>query len=217
MYTAVVHEGKALSLNEAGKVSPRPAARPEYAIGLASSAGGLTALSHVLSSLSPDFPAPLLVVQHLDPNHRSWLAEILGRRAVLEVTQVRGGEQIAAGRVYVAPPDRHLVVRRNGALGLSDLARVQHVRPSADLLFTSLAKVWRGGAIAVVLSGTGRDGAAGVLDIKRFGGTVIAQDEASAEFFGMPEAAQKTGMVDRVLSLDDIASALVELTGGGRP
>lgn len=205
-----------MSLNEAGKVSPQPAVRPEYVIGLAASAGGLTALTHVLSALPAGFAAPLLVVQHLDPNHRSWLAEILGRRVKLQVTQVQGGERIAAGRVYVAPPDRHLLVRRDGALDLSDIARVQHVRPSADLLFTSLAKGWRGGAIAVVLSGTGRDGADGVLAIKEYGGTVIAQDEASAEFFGMPDAAQRTGVVDRVLSLHEIAPALVELTQGGK-
>jgi two-component system chemotaxis response regulator CheB len=202
-----------LSLNEEGR--PLPLARPRHVVGLAASAGGLAALSHVLSSLPPEFAAPLLVVQHLSPRHRSWLAEILGRRAALAVTQVRGGERIAAGHVYVAPPDHHLLLRRTGILGLSDLARVQYVRPSADLLFTSLARAWRGGAIAVVLTGTGRDGAAGVLAVKKFGGTVIAQDEASADFFGMPGAAFRTGGVDQVLPLDEIAPALVALTQGG--
>ena len=180
---------------------------------LAASAGGLAALTHVLSSLPPDFAAPLLVVQHVDPRHRSWLAEILSRRVALAVTQVQGGEQIAAGTVYVAPPDHHLLLGQGGALELSDLARVQHVRPSADLLFTSLAEAWGPGAIAVVLTGTGRDGADGVLAVKRQGGTVIAQDEA-AEFFGMPDAAFRTGVVDQVLALDDIAPALVRLTEG---
>ena len=184
-------------------------------MGLAASAGGLAALSHVLSSLPADFAAPLLVVQHLDPHHRSWLAEILGRRSALAVTQVRGGERIAAGNVYVAPPDHHLVLDRSGVLGLSDFARVQHVRPSADLLFTSIAESWGRGAVAVVLSGTGRDGAAGVLAVRGHGGTVIAQDEASADFFGMPDAAFRTGVVDRVLPLDEIASALIVLTRGG--
>jgi two-component system chemotaxis response regulator CheB len=184
-------------------------------VGLAASAGGLAALSHVLSCLPPDFAAPLLVVQHLDPRHRSWLAEILGRRTALNVTQVQGGETIVAGNVYVAPPDHHLLLCRNGELGLSDLARVQHVRPSADLLFTSLAEAWGQGAIAVVLTGTGRDGAAGVLAVKQHGGMVIAQNEASAEFFGMPDAAFRTGVVDHVLPLDDIAPALVRLTEGG--
>ncbi|MFY9823043.1 MAG: chemotaxis protein CheB [Thermoanaerobaculia bacterium] len=206
-----------MGLNKVGKAPPlHPATRPEHVVALAASAGGLAALTHVLSFLPPDFPAPVLVVQHLDPRHRSWLAEILGRRVALEVTQVRGGERIAAGTVYVAPPDHHLLLRQSGALELSDLACVQHVRPSADLLFTSLAEAWGPGAIAVVLSGTGRDGADGVLAIKQHGGTVIAQDEA-AEFFGMPNAAFRTGVVDQVLPLDDIATALVALTqGGGR-
>jgi two-component system chemotaxis response regulator CheB len=204
-----------LSLNEGERAFSAPAVRPEHVVGLAASAGGLTALSHVLSCLPADFAAPLLVVQHLDPHHRSWLAEILGRRVALTVRQVRGGEQIAAGNVYVAPPDHHLLLGRTGVLDLSDLARVQHVRPSADLLFTSLAEAWGPGAVAVVLTGTGRDGAAGVLAIKERGGTVIAQDEASADFFGMPGAAFRTGVVDRVLPLEEIAAALVALTRGG--
>lgn len=185
---------------------------------LAASAGGVHALLHILSSLPRDFPAPVLVVQHLSPQYPSWLAEILDRRSALPVLQARGGERMEAGTVYVAPPDHHLMVEPNGCLALSDIARVQHVRPSADVLFASLAEAWGDGAIAVVLTGTGRDGADGVRAIKEHGGTVIAQDEASADFFGMPDAAFQTGVVDRVLPLDGIASALMELTAltGGR-
>jgi two-component system chemotaxis response regulator CheB len=181
-------------------------------VALAASAGGLSALTEVLSSLPPDFAAPVLVLQHLSPNYRSWLSEILGRRVALPVVEVRGGERLEAGRVYVAPPDHHLLVEAEGLLDLSDVARVQFVRPSADLLFASLAESWGAGAIAVVLTGTGRDGAKGVRAIKERGGTVIAQDEASADFFGMPDAAFRTGMVDRVLPLDEIAPVLIELT-----
>ena len=204
-----------MSLTEIGKVSPQPAERPRHVVALAASAGGLSALTRVLSSLPAGFAAPLLVVLHIDPRHRSWLAEIFGRYVALAVRQVRGGERLEAGRIYVAPPDHHLLVDADGTLGLSDVARVHHVRPSADLLFASLAEAWGDEAIAVVLSGTGRDGADGVLAIKRKGGTVIVQDEASAEFFGMPDAAIRTGVADRVLPLDEIAPALVELTQGG--
>jgi two-component system chemotaxis response regulator CheB len=200
---------------EVAKASPDPARRPGHAVAFAASAGGLSALTHVLSSLPEDFAAPILVVQHLDPHHRSWMAEILRRRVALPVEQARGGERLDAGRVYLAPPDRQLVVGEDGCLSLSDVARVQHVRPSADLLFASLAGAWGKGAIAVVLSGTGRDGADGVRVIKEHGGIVIAQDAASAEFFGMPDAAQRTGAVDRVLPLDEIAPALVKLIQGG--
>jgi two-component system, chemotaxis family, protein-glutamate methylesterase/glutaminase len=211
-----IREGKALSLNEGKKSLPEPAARPAHVVAIAASAGGLAALTCVIDALPRDFAAPLLIVLHLDPHHRSWLAEVLGRRAALAVTQAAGGEHIAAGTVYVAPPDRHMLVREDGSLDLSAGERVQHVRPSANLLFASLAEAWGGGAIAVVLSGTGKDGAEGVRAIKSRGGTVIVQDEASAEFFGMPDAAIRTGVADRVLPLDGVAAALIELTQGAR-
>lgn len=200
-------EGKALSLNQVAST-----ARPRYAVALAASAGGIHALLNILSSLPRDFAAPVLVVQHLSPQHPSWLAEILGRRSALPVVQARGGERLEAGTVYVAPPNHHLRVEADGCLALSDVAPVQHVRPSADVLFASLAEVWEDGAIAVVLSGTGHDGAEGVCAVKEHGGTVIAQDQTSAQFFGMPEAAFQTGVVDRVLPLEGIAPALMELT-----
>lgn len=212
MPLATIREGKTLSPKEVGKT---PAARLSHVVALAASAGGLAALSSVLSALPRDFAAPLLVVLHVDPRHRSWLAEILERHVALGVGQVRGGERLEAGRIYVAPPNHHVLVGEDGLLGLSDVGRVQHVRPSADVLFASLAEAWGPGAIAVVLSGTGRDGADGVLAIKRHGGTVIVQSEASAEFPGMPDAAIRTGAVDRVLPLDGIAPLLISITQGG--
>ncbi len=212
MSSAVLREDKALGLKNGEPVSSAPSPRPKHAVGLAASAGGLAALTEVLASLPADFAAPVLVLQHLSPHHRSWLPEILARRVALPVVQVGGGERLDAGRVYVAPPDRHLVVDSGGCLSLSDVARVQYVRPSANVLFASLAEAWGSGAIAVVLTGTGRDGADGVRAIKQHGGRVIAQDEASADFFGMPKAAFRTGMVDRVLPLEGIASALIEMT-----
>jgi two-component system, chemotaxis family, protein-glutamate methylesterase/glutaminase len=171
-------------------------------------------LTMVLSILPSDFPAPILVVQHLDPHHRSPLAKILDHRIPLAVTEAQEGDRLSAGRVYIAPPNRHLLVRASGVLALSDSGRVQYVRPAADLLFHSLAESWRMGAVAVVLSGKGQDGADGVREIHRNGGTVIVQDEATADFFGMPGAAIGTGDVDRVLPLEAIAPALIELTEG---
>jgi two-component system, chemotaxis family, protein-glutamate methylesterase/glutaminase len=184
-------------------------------VALAASAGGLAALSEVLSGLPGDFPSPVLVVQHLDPHHRSWMAEILSRRARLDVRQVRGGETMVPGTVYVTPPNRHLLVDGRGVLSLSDAPQVQHLRPSANLLFSSLAASFGSRVIAVVLSGTGRDGSAGVGDVQRAGGTVIAQDEPSSEFFGMPGSAIQTGRVDRVLPLSEIAGFLIDLVNGG--
>jgi two-component system chemotaxis response regulator CheB len=180
-------------------------------VALAASAGGLTALSRVLAALPADFPAVIVVVQHLDPRHRSVMADILSRRTPLRVKQAEEGEQVSPATVYIAPPNRHLLVNSDGTLSLTQSERVHFLRPSADLLFESVAASYRERAIAVVLTGTGSDGAMGVQAIKKMGGTVIAQDEASAEFFGMPSAAIHSGSVDFVLPLEEIPTALVTL------
>ena len=184
-------------------------------VAMAASAGGLTALSRVLTDLPRDFPAAIVVVQHLDPRHRSLMATILSRRTPLQVKQAEEGEHVVAATVYIAPPNRHLLVNPDGTLSLSQSELVHFVRPSADLLFESVAASYRERAIAVVLTGTGSDGVMGVQAIKKMGGTVIAQDEATAEFFGMPSAAIQSGSVDFVLPLDEIAAALIALVVKG--
>ena len=184
-------------------------------VALAASAGGLTALSQVLAGLTADFPATLVVVQHLDPRHRSLMADILSRRTALRVKQAEEGDRLASATVYIAPPNRHLLVNPDGSLSLSQSELVHFVRPSADLLFESVAASYRDRSIAVVLTGTGSDGVMGVQAIKKMGGTVIVQDEKTSEFFGMPGAAIQTGSVDFVLPLDEVASALVTLVMKG--
>ena len=191
---------------------------PAYGIvGVAASAGGLNALSVVLGAIPAEFPVPILVVQHLDPRHRSLMADLLDRRTTLVVEEAADNGGLEPGRVYIAPPNRHLLVRADATISLSDSELVHFVRPSADLLFESMAGSYREGAIAVVLSGTGSDGAMGVRAVKQVGGTVIVQDPANAEFSGMPAAAIGTGGVDFVLPLDEIGPAVVELVrGNGR-
>ncbi len=181
---------------------------------IATSAGGLAALSAVLTELPSTFPAAVLVVQHLDPHHKSVIDEILRRRTALKVTQGTEGDAIAPGSVIIAPPDRHLVVNPSGIISLSEAALVHFVRPSADLLFESAAASFGSRVIGVVLTGSGRDGDMGVRAINEAGGLVIAQDEATSQFFGMPGAAIGTGVVDMVLPLEKIAPALIELVGG---
>ncbi len=184
-------------------------------VALAASAGGLTALGRVLAALPHGFPVTLVVVQHLDPRHRSLMAEILSRRTSLRVKQAEDGEQVSLATVYIAPPNWHLLVNPAGTLSLSQSEVVHFLRPAADVLFASVAASYRERAIAVVLTGTGSDGAMGAQDIKKMGGTVIVQDEATAEFFGMPSAAIQSGSVDFVLPLDEIAPALVTLVVKG--
>ncbi|HEV8441243.1 MAG TPA: chemotaxis protein CheB [Methylomirabilota bacterium] len=186
-------------------------------VALAASAGGLTALIRVLSGLGAGFPAAVVIVQHLDPRHRSLMAEIFARRTPLKVKQAEEGDRLSPGAVFTAPADRHLLVNRDGTLALSQSELVHFVRPSADLLFESVAASYRERAIAVVLSGTGVDGAMGIRAIKKMGGTTIVQDEKSSEFFGMPGSAIETGAVDFILPLDEISQALTTLvTGGGQ-
>ncbi len=187
-----------------------------HIVALAASAGGLAALGAVLSGLPDDFPAALVIVQHLDPRHRSLMADILSRRTKLKVKQAAEGDRLSPGIAYIAPPDRHLLVNPDGSLSLSQSELVHFVRPSADLLFESVAASYKGHAIAVVLTGNGSDGAMGVQAIKKMGGTVIVQDEKSSEFSGMPTAAIRTGQSDFILPLDEIAAALTTLvrTGG---
>lgn len=181
-------------------------------VAVASSAGGLKALGAFVSGLPASLPAAVLVVQHLDPHYPTLLPQILARRTSLSVTLAEDGDRLEAGVVAVAPPDRHLVVK-GGRLSLSSADRVHYLRPSADLLFGSVAAAFAERAIAVILSGTGSDGTDGAERVKALGGTVICQDEASSEFPGMPRSAVESGWVDQVLPLDDIADHVVGLLG----
>jgi len=199
-----------------------PSAQPPLAetafdvVAIAASAGGLAALSIVFNALPADFSVPVVVVQHLDPGYPSLMAEILSRRTLLLVQQAKEGDRLSAGTVFVAPPAHHLLVNAGGVLSLSEAERVHFVRPSADLLFESVAGIYRERAIAMVLTGTGSDGSMGVRAIHKMGGTVIAQDEKSSEHFGMPGAAIATGCVDFTLPLGEIPTALMKLISRDR-
>jgi len=185
-------------------------------VALASSAGGLQALNQVLSLLPPDFPAAILVVQHLYRHRPSALNYLLNQQTQLSVKQAEAGELLQPATVYIAPPDRHLLVNSNCTIGLTQTPPLNFVRPSADYLFKSVAHCFGKRAIAVVMTGLGKDGAAGITVIKQHGGVTIAQDPASAEFTGMPMAAVQTQAVDLVLPLDQIPAMLLQLVRQGR-
>jgi two-component system chemotaxis response regulator CheB len=139
------------------------------------------------------------------------MPQVIGRQSRLPVVHGEEGAALEQGHVYLAPPDRHMLIKRKGLLTLTDTELVNFVRPSADLLFESVAAAYGPSAIAVVLTGSGHDGAMGVSAIKRRGGTVVVQDEASSAFFGMPSAAIKTGAADFVLPLSEIPTKIVTL------
>ena len=180
-------------------------------VALTASADGLKALSEILSPLPANFPASIVVVQHLSPKYPSFLAEILNRRTLLEVMQAKEGSILSPGKVFIAPPDYHLLVNSDRSLSLSQSKKMHFVRPSADPLFVSVAENYKDRAIAVVLTGGDSDGSMGVQAIKKMNGKVIAQDRATSTVWGMPAAAIATGCVDWVLPLDKIASAIFNL------
>jgi two-component system chemotaxis response regulator CheB len=198
---------------------PDPAARTLTfeMVAIAASAGGITALSTVLGKLPLGFPVPVLVVQHLDPRHDTVIAHVLGRRTTLPVELAGMGRHARAGTIYVAPPNHHLLVGAGGVLTLSSSELVHFVRPSADILFESVARTYGNRALGCVLTGSGRDGATGAGVIKSAGGTLVVEDPASAQFPSMPTAAIAEGDVDFVLPLEDIGPEITRLVEGRTP
>lgn len=179
-------------------------------VALGASAGGLNALSQVLSALPANFPSSIVVVQHLAPGHKSWIAKLLARSTRLTVKQAEHGEILLPAVVYTAPPDEHLLVGP-GKIQLAHSQLVHFSRPSIDLLFESVAGTYGSRSIGVILSGSGRDGAAGVRTIKDAGGITMAQTPETAEFRHMPEAAIETGCIDFILPLAEIGEKLAGL------
>jgi two-component system, chemotaxis family, protein-glutamate methylesterase/glutaminase len=197
--------------DSARSAGPSGASPPRTVVAVGASLGGIAALREVLGGLPASFPAAVLVVQHLDPRAVSRLAAVLAPSTALRVAAAAEGEAMREGTVYLALPNRHLGVDAAGALRLTDGPRVNFVRPSADVLFVSVAEEFSGRVVAVVLTGRHEDGAVGVVRVHERGGVVIVQDPAGAMAAGMPESSIRTGTVDHVLALDQIAPALVRL------
>jgi two-component system chemotaxis response regulator CheB len=179
---------------------------------IAASAGGLSALKVIITMLPENFPGSIAIVQHLHPVYPSRLAEIFHRYSTLDINQAKEGDRLQAGRIFFAPPDRHLEVNSDGCLSLTNTGLVHFVRPSADKLFESAAACYKDHTIAVVLTGMGFDGSNGVRSVKQSGGMVIAQDKHTSKFFGMPDAAIRTGSVDYILPITEIAPVLINIT-----
>ncbi len=182
-------------------------------VAIGASAGGLAALTVVLSALPRDLPAAVLIVQHLDPRYPSHMAEILGRRCDLPCVEAQDGQEITNQMVYIAPPDRHMLVEE-GHIRLTRTNLVHFVRPSVDLLFESVVAAYGESAIAVILTGSGTDGALGIRAIKEKGGISIVQDPITADTRGMPVAAIAMAQVDHILPLNDIGATIVDAVYG---
>jgi two-component system, chemotaxis family, protein-glutamate methylesterase/glutaminase len=191
-------------------------ARPPFdLIVVAASLGGLEALVAIFSRLPADYPLPIAVVLHRSLQVPEMLATVLSTRTPLRVKTAVPGEGPLAGTIYVAPPDRHLVLTKNRTFALTNGHLVHHTRSAADPLFLSAASVYCDRVVAVVLSGGDVDGAAGADAVGVAGGVVLAQDQATSRSFSMPAAAIATGHVDAVLTPGGIATALISLASTG--
>ncbi|HET9554659.1 MAG TPA: chemotaxis-specific protein-glutamate methyltransferase CheB [Anaeromyxobacteraceae bacterium] len=191
-------------------VAPLHGSRTELVV-IGASLGGPRALAALLKALPASFRAPIAIVQHIADGFTEGLAGWLQQEARLEVREARDGDALRPGVALLAPSGRHLVVGE-GVARLSDTAPVDTFKPSVTPLFVSAARSYAGRACGVILTGMGRDGALGMKTLKEAGAHTLAQDEATSAVFGMPKAAIDLGCVDRVLPLDDIPRALVELT-----
>jgi two-component system chemotaxis response regulator CheB len=188
-----------------------PPLRPVTAIGICSSTGGPRALQTVLAGLPPDFPLPVLVVQHMSTGFTEGLVRWLDQLVPLPVALARAGN--AGPGVWVAPDDAHLILGPSMRLSLDRASVDGPHRPSGDFLLNSMARVLGSRALGVVLTGMGRDGAKGVAAIIEAGGSVIAQDEATSVVFGMPRAAIEAG-AKHVRPLSAIADTLMRIPAG---
>lgn len=185
----------------------RSAAATVPIVGIGASAGGLEALREMLAPARLPTGLAFVVVQHLDPNHESMLAQLLDRNTVLEVLQCAGGERVEADKVYIIPPGYGLAMR-DGVLELTDFQQPRGMRRPIDDFFLSLAGDQQSNAACVILSGTGADGTTGLRAVKENGGLCVVQQPESARYDGMPLSAVGTGLIDFVKPAGEILKCL---------
>ncbi|MGZ4956185.1 MAG: chemotaxis protein CheB [Methylobacter sp.] len=180
---------------------------PIVAIG--ASAGGLEALQQFFKAMPSDQGPAFIVVVHLDPNHTSLMPELLQKQTSIEVVQIADGMPVEPNRIYVIPPNKSLAIF-NKKLQLTELEFPRYKHLPIDFFFRSLAQDQGGNAIGIILSGTGSDGSLGLTDIKAANGLVMVQDEASAQYNGMPQNAIKTGVADYILPPGEMPAQLIQ-------
>ncbi|MEW5723429.1 MAG: chemotaxis-specific protein-glutamate methyltransferase CheB [Thermodesulfobacteriota bacterium] len=204
-------------------VRPAPAG-PVEVIALGVSTGGPAALAEVIPRLPGDLGVPVLIVQHMPPGFTAALAEDLNRKSTLRVLEAKPGLEVLPNTVYLAPGGRHMLVHAFGrgprgpkrlVLDLSDAPPVNSCRPAADVLFHSLARACDGHILAVIMTGLGSDGAAGVRLMKEKGCYCLSQTEKTCVVYSMPRAVVEAGLADEQAPLDRLAGRIIELVRGG--
>jgi len=215
----VIRHIKGRRRNRAAEISYLPrkaeAVKPgAKVLAVGASTGGPKAVMSILKSLPAELPVGVLLVQHIGASFTSGFVEWLNRDTALLVKVAEEGEKVEPGKVLVAPGEVHMEVEKE-RIRFSDGPMVHNCRPSVDVMFKSVARDYGPQAMAVLLTGMGRDGAEGLLAIKRRSGATLVQDEKSSVIFGMPKAAVELGAADKVVHLRDIPNEIVQLVGGG--
>ncbi|HZX31434.1 MAG TPA: chemotaxis-specific protein-glutamate methyltransferase CheB [Rhodocyclaceae bacterium] len=194
------------------KSAPATAGQPVFAI--ACSTGGPQALAQILPALPADFPAPILVAQHISDGFAGGMVDWLNSLSPLPVKLGAEGDAILPGIIYVSPSERHLAVTPNHRLTLVERGPDDIYRPSCDVLLKSVARVFASRAVGIILTGMGSDGVAGLAAIREAGGQTYGQDEASSVIYGMNRVAVERGATQRTLPLGDIAGAMAAAARG---
>ncbi|MBR9970666.1 protein-glutamate methylesterase/protein-glutamine glutaminase [Magnetospirillum sulfuroxidans] len=182
-------------------------------VAIGSSTGGVEALRDIILALPPDSP-PIVITQHIPPKFSTSFAERLDNMAAVRVKEAHDGERIVAGHVYIAPGDRHMAVRRSGAqliLHCYDGPLVSGHKPSVSVLFHSVAETCGAKAVGIILTGMGRDGADGLLAMRKAGAATRGEDESSCVVYGMPKAAFEIGAVEKQIPLSHMAEEILRL------
>ncbi len=220
----LIHKVKAAAMADVSRRIPtspeRTSVRPPTAlkkttdqiIALGASTGGTVAIEKILKALPPNVPG-MVVTQHMPEGFTKSFAQRLDRECGLTVKEAEPGDHVLPGMVFIAPGNRHLVLKRSGAQYLVDVKdgpRVNLHRPSVDVMFRSVAKTAGSNAIGVLLTGMGKDGAKGLKMMKDAGAVTLAEDESTCIVFGMPRAAIELGGADRVVPLHEMAGAIVK-------
>lgn len=186
------------------------------ALVIGASTGGPKALHEVITNLPEDLGVPVLVVQHMPATFTKAFAERLNSKSKITVVEAFDGQVVSNNVVYIAPGGFHMEIEKDKRIHLNSDPTIWGVRPAVDKLFKSAALVYKGKLLSVVLTGMGKDGAEGTIEVKKNGGITISEDKSTSVIYGMPKAAFETGMVDMVLKLDKVASEIVKLVKENR-
>jgi two-component system chemotaxis response regulator CheB len=201
---------------KAVRAVPAPVCRSIVAIGV--STGGPTALAEIVPAFPADFPLPIVIVQHLPPVFTRLLADRLQSKTKLRVQEAEHGMALEAGRILIAPGDYHMKLSRKGSqvvVALDQSMPENSCRPAVDVLFRSVAEVYRGEVVAAILTGMGQDGLQGVEHLKAQGAYVVAQDESSSVVWGMPGAVVNAGLADAIVDLHSVVPQILQHVKGG--